>query len=607
MTNSTLVRTVVSSLATFVALVVFCTVALNLNQFPSSILQSDSGSVWKETVNISSNALFLWRDGPVSQLLMYLSGNLANANLLNQVCLVSSLIFGLGTAGILIRISSKTFKEAFCIALVLASLIPLTLGFDPVSIAAISWMPFAVLALILVKSTSKRIPLGEIIFLTTVSCLLALSANQFAPILSLLAIAVAGIIPTTNFSENSDKVRNSTQVTRYLAYLIVLAPAFYTLFSIPGLNIPQYPSLAHVVPDDNIPGHISALIGPSSNLQIIDRSALKQVFSPLSLALLAFGLVVFISGRKTSYKRLAFLALSLLLIAALDILFSEEVAQISPLASLSRVIPGLFYLSLAPICLLAGLFICMLSAPLAGRSLEVAAGASIVVLLGMFSFEAAEVSTDKLRARFNKEYRVHQLASELPEYSRARLVSPSLRLISEYKARPLKQSELFTTDSYVSLPTTPKVLVSGNQQQAQLMLDGKNDTAWNSGASSQSNNEWLLVTFADLLEIDGIELATGALRWDFPRGIEISTSKSCIPPDNQKFTGYTPVVEDSSWQGRVRFTESGLPYYGGQDEVKIVFPETVKTHCLLIRQTGSHPHFRWSVAELRFLMAREFT
>lgn len=586
-------------LACLAPLVVALSLVASPKLYPSLALD---GTQWQLVVDTVSNAVFAWLPHPLEESGHYYSPK----------AVLSSLgLFALGLTSLLTSLYPHRAIEAFSAAVGCVLLLLTILGLDAHLLYAISVLPAAMYFL-------NRYAHAESTSALSLSCLglglsglaLAISAVQLGPLVAVLALLLVSAVSTTA------RLRR-----HFLSFGLLALPSVVLLFSTPAPQLPEYPLLAHVVPDDNLPGHIGALIGPSTALPIIDRDSLKSALElPLLVAVLLALSLALCQGLSPRLSKVYLSALGLLFLVALDVLFPESVAQLGPLATLGRLVPGLFFIPLAPIFLAVALtavgvaFFEQRKSPLVHLFTLGVLGASILVV--------APAATDGEKLRAGLVYQAttlhpqmaqaisissqQQRSQDTPQQSfpvRARLVSPSFRLLNEYGLRPLQEPELFQNPQYISPLLTPAVTAWTNQDEVGNLFDGRDDTRWSAGAPSQRGGEWLHLYFEEAVELAGIELATGAWRWDFPRGLELRYLSSCPSAEyhQQHLGAYQTLLPAHSWQGKVEFTPDQFPYYGGQDHVQLIFPENATVQCLMIRQTQSHPHFQWSVAELRLL------
>jgi hypothetical protein len=135
-----------------------------------------------------------------------------------------------------------------------------------------------------------------------------------------------------------------------------------------------------------------------------------------------------------------------------------------------------------------------------------------------------------------------------------------------------------------------------------IVTDGDPKTRWSNHRGGQRGDERITVRLPHPIQIRGLELDPGDYRTDFPRGLTIRAG-SCADERTALAPPKIPLstlFSARSWQGPLHFTPQGYAYFGGQEQVKIIFPQLSTVECLVIEQTG-HAAFDWSVAELRIL------
>jgi hypothetical protein len=176
------------------------------------------------------------------------------------------------------------------------------------------------------------------------------------------------------------------------------------------------------------------------------------------------------------------------------------------------------------------------------------------------------------------------------------VVSPSYRILSRHGREVLgfrTYRERFRSIRRMK----PTLDASNNVGDLVATIDNKPLTRWSSGGGRQTAGEWLTIAFATPRTLKGIELSTGGFGADYPRGLRLSGGERCDGPLQE-------LAHLPEWEGPIRFTSDGHPYYGGQPEVKVYFRPT-KVGCLKIEQIGRSTRFDWSVAELLVLPASE--
>jgi len=522
---------------------------------------------WHLVVNRTFNAYHPWRIDPLLSALVQ-PFHLQSDSL--AIFVVSGSVFLCGNILLLLWLAgdrSLIFSIATSAILVLA--LSILFGQDLVLFQAIAWIPWLIV-IVSYSFVGPQTYLHKLFCLVLVAAFaqtLATSANQ----LSLVCSFVVAIVAWRSAKYNGG-VQSSPMGT-LLIFTALFVPAAVCLANCPSPIWPDYPPLAHVVPDDGLPGVVQSLIGPEVPIQTIDRGLVKALFGKLSISLLF--LVVLVGALRIHTENLAardLLGALIVLVAALfwDTFLSDDLAQIGPLGTLARMMPHVILFSLVPLCAALAL-ICFANLCVVGNRAMLG---SAVLLLTTFCPN-------------NNLY--HALPKSAPsKFPADILISPSYHL-----ARWIN----FDRSSYEDLKFKPigkDVSIVGldgkDQPTLNLAHDDKLDTRWASGHGHQSGDEGFMIKFPASISLRGIELNTGNFASDFPAGIEIL---NC--PEGQ--SRGESLANYPSWQGAIHFTPNGFLYYGGQEEVRIVLPEAKQISCLVIKQIGKRD-FDWSVAEI---------
>jgi hypothetical protein len=376
-----------------------------------------------------------------------------------------------------------------------------------------------------------------------------------------------------------------------VALLIMVPACVATFVRSPNAPLPDYPPLAHVVPDDGLNGVISPLIGRDYPLHIIDRSALKLELLPpvliisatLSLAWLLLRKQLRLKGALT--VRLGVVVSGILL---LDVALPERYAALAPLMSLSRISPWGASMSTTTIALgltawLTGVF--LLSTP--GRKIT-------NVLLAV-----------SLCACGYREWELHGARQAEYEY----LLSPALRAVAiSPSAAPLRY-HLRATGAVTSNVLADTSLLSNASWEDVRQLGAVFKTSIGATNSRIQRNpatppeppiefpnptgvEFLSISLPNPVTGRGLDLALGKRTTDFPRGLSISIG-TCE-------TSGTPLATYPDWQGALALSPNGYPYFLGQSDLRIVFANEVTFSTLCIRQTKKS-ELDWYVKSVRLM------
>jgi len=358
-------------------------------------------------------------------------------------------------------------------------------------------------------------------------------------------------------------------------------------------------------------------------IQVIDALFLKSAYGVFTLVCLA---VVFLSGArlrlsaaepKVNHSKNGgapwfFLkcAGAAALLAAMEALLPQNLSQIMPLATINRLSSFVFYLPLLPTAAALFLFWFWSFALASGR------GVYLVGLGALFVFSPLKhegwLNLTSLKpgvfqgidaSRSWNEYKTRLAHGEAGVSSNKDiLLSPSYHVINLSGLWILDEKSLFEREGFEPLEPGFAFFTDylGRQGEDLLALDPANrGIRWGARSTGQRGNEWLHVRFKEPQRIRGVELVTDRFFSDFPRGILVAAKESC--PTQVEAEGFKSVQHLPMWNGPILFTPAGYPYFGGQDQVKIIFPAPLTAQCLMFRQTGKSSFFSWSVTELRLL------
>jgi hypothetical protein len=451
-------------------------------------------------------------------------------------------------------------------------------GNDSILMSALAWIPLLALFLSAIFLVSKagliRNALPLILITTLVSVVCARSANHFAVLAAVSAIFVARRLQ----GDDIFALRDSSSL---IGVIIPLLPALFILLGIPSAPFPDYPPLAHVVPDDGLVGIVRPLLGFDYPIQVIDRGVVKSSFGPLTLSLTLISLGAVALG----LRGLTPLAFALSICGALDTLLPESLAQIAPIAALSRIIPWGTTVAYSPYIVAIAAWILALSLVTSARRII-----AIPLLCGLL------ITTRALSPVTSTTEPENTLVSALQETSPSTAVVRYLaRGVSATSTNDLKRPLLDGyTPSFEPL-TAFGASVNASLGDTTMMLKVVSDsdprTRWSTQRGGQHGDERIEISFSKPTTVSGIELDTGTFTTDFPRGLTVVGTNGSSNPTRCH-------AEFPSWQGSIARTPSGHPYFTGQHEVRIIFPEPCLLTTLSLKQTGSAP-FDWSIAEIR--------
>lgn len=555
----------------FVVLAAF--VATSLKEADLVVSLSNSNQIeklssWHDVLNTEYNAYFSWR---VSKVLT----TLTPASLINQyealtaVIIFAAFIFCLGLSLLLYEIlEDKNIIFPFSVALLTVSILPLFFGLSGVILLSFTFFPWLSWALIKYQNSEEK-KFKFLLLILLFSFLISQSANQFSFVIVIFSIVFAK--------------RDDSEMLSNAALLIALfGPALLQLFLVSSPNFPNYPANSHVIPDDGIPGKLHSFFGPEAPITIIDRVALKLQIKKLACFLLAFSLLssIFLVLSNRVSKRLSKAAIVIFGLVALDIISNESFAQIMPIASLARVLPNNLFFPLTPFFLIVGL-ISLIAAFVRNNN--------CILLIILF------LSLTNLTSKHSfKNY--NDLLASLSPANQQLLVSPSFNLITKDGLFVLKDREKIEKAEFLQLPFKAKAS-KNNENISEILSDNNPRSRWAEKNGKQTGSEWLELEFEEPKALDGLELSTGVYRHDFPRGLTIKYGDTCSKNMQQ-------IYQTKDFQGALRYTKQGHPYYGAQSDVKIYFEKRIFAKCIRVEQTAEGAPFDWSVSRVRVVRFR---
>jgi hypothetical protein len=467
------------------------------------------------------------------------------------------------------------------------------IGSDAVSLSALSWIPLFAVALSTILRLSRAglaLAAGPVWLVTLfLSIEASLSSNQLAPLTAVMSWFLA------TSALHSDDPRPTPPLMLAAIVAVAFGPAVYAAYATPSAPFPDYPLTGHIVPDDGLVGIVRPLVGFDYPLQVVDRGAVKVLFSGPSLLITALACIVALLVRRCETRGswpLAAAACAVAISALLDTVLPEVFAVIAPISSISRLIPWGTSMSLTPFAVgLATWLLCLASIALLRSSLSIIP-CSLALVAGLLPLQATW---------FKPPLTLHEVARISNEESLRQIaLSPSLHVIrSLYRGTadlPLTLQSLrsVAAQSMRSIELTAATLETtpiGNGRTLERLVDGSLRTRWSSALNRQEGVERLVLRFTTPTGIRGIELDPGDYSTDFPRGVVV-TGGSCDESAAKQFASFP------SWQGSLDFTPTGYPFFHGQSDVQLLFAQEHTVECLFVYQTATAP-FNWTIAEIR--------
>jgi hypothetical protein len=602
-------RTITSWLYLGLSFVTLYLVSLEL--VPTCLSGTDANSPWHPLINVRSNEYHLWS---VDRLTSYLTDLLTKAAALVHAAPLSALlvqasIFYIGSLAVVLSLRPTRGipkPNILFLSSVPVLLTVLTIGWDAVVLGIFAWAPLlAVIAATLLVAQRRGLGTAAAplwIFGAFVSFQHAASANHMALLSAMSALGLAYALATKDLVEESPPpeiattdngaLRQRFQRLPIVPLLTLLPALLMTFYLAPMAPFPDYPPTAHLVPDDGIEGVIRPLVGRDYPIPVMDREVLQEIHGRQALILLALAASAWLLTRKVLRRRATYVAVAAVFTlgaTVLDTKLPEQFAAIAPIMSAARLLPWGTTFCITSIVLAAGawlLGVVLVTNP----QRQVGSG---ILAIAIASMGYLEIQQTALR-QAERAYLLH------PELQKIAVSPSAALLLREHRATGvtaetfLRSARASAADmqSIGSLQPQLEGAPRGSAKTLQRMTDGKEATVWSTGGTHQTGSEYLSVAFTTPIKMRAIQLDTGARPTDFPRGLSIH-SGSCNTPGDQ-------LAAYPTWQGAVGITESGYPFFQGQQDVRIAFAESKELSGLCIRQTATS-EFEWTVAELRYL------
>ena len=566
----------------------------------------DPNAKWQTLLHFSLNAFYSWRfDSLLVALLNYFSDLVPFSY--STILWLHIIILGTGGFTLCLTLNPKARKfSAFWQALVSIIIVTILFGSDSTVICSISWLPWVALATFLsIRSENNRLPAA--VLLVFVSFRLSASANQLA--LPLATVAIFSISSFLNISTCQPQQDRSKLLWIPIVFILLYLPTVLVLIEAPIPVWPDYPHLAHVVADDGLPGIIRPLIGADSPIPFINRHALHALYALPAVCLLFVTALVYLTRQNKEKNSLILTSFILSALVVLDTVMPEAFAQIAPIATLTRMLPGLYIIPLTPIFYAAAIILLVYSSHTYGNDLGSLLMLSLAILFPIENttnnsllFQPAKLQSYSARITIGKLEQEPKLLDNLPE---DKIFSPSWNVIKDYGWSVFNIPQIQSRTTIRSIRAfSPKISASENNKRRRLLrlFDRKAKSRWSPVKGHQGGTEWLLVSLDKPTTLYGLQLDIRKYYYaDFPRGIRILAAHSC-PNFPSEQADFREVVNYNSWQGPIEFTEQGYPYFGGQSDVTIYFPKAITASCLKIEQIGTEPNFDWSVSELNVIV-----
>ncbi len=555
-------------------------------------------TVWHSRLNIINNSFYSWKISPLIQILSE-SINLFFSKIHGIEFILSMSLFAAGMTAYIYEISDKKAGLNLLLIPALCSSLILLYSFDTTVILSLSsffWLLLFTEGFI----SSAKIVSTDLIGLAISLYFCCTSSNHLSLIIILIVLCYTCLTKT-----------DIKQDKKFTLIVILLAVTIFSVNASVPVS-PEYPQLSHVVPDDNIPGYIMPLFGATPPKPFIDRNIFKNYFTLPSV--IVFFISLCLIGFKSPNNRKVSILLLLSLSCVLETTFSEGIASISPIYSLNRVIPGLFYIPIFP--LIFAICLTLLTVIIAQSKKLLLPGIIFLFVLPLINqarntsaayltISNNGISIPKAAPLVELEARLNTGMLDSTSYNRlhSKLVSPSYNIayisglnvfdrynkkFSTFEIKKNKIESIFSSENSV-------------HENLMQMFDGRLRSRWSPQLGMQKGNEWLELKFNEEKTLSGIYMPCGNFKPDFPRGIEIQSATDCSAEGDKLKGEFKTIYKSDIWEGEIAYTPAGIPYYDDQSEVRIFFDNTETLKCIRIKQTGKISSFDWSIAELELI------
>lgn len=532
-------------------------------------------------------------------------------------------------------------------ALLIAGTVGIIAPFDVVSLGSICWLPMLLSLFYGLKietqtdiqaaggvSVVSRVKLILLLLLIAIAALMHLvSASFMAPLTALFfwgtldGFRLSG--PRSSEELPVANLEASLRRLGSLAGLIFIGIWIALIWGGASAELPDYPADAVIVPDDGVAGITRPLSSSDYRLMVSHPFILRKTWGLTTLILTflsavwllepflrriyhkrsgAFQLLSEVySATGRSYKGMKLVVL-LGILCLFDLYLPAQIREISPLASLSRVYPGAFLIPLVPILMSLNILVILIN--LLSNTFKFPSThffCCITLLATLSAMKGPKVKScgafDAKTYHLSEDSDIVQRQVERTNVCR----SPSRWLVENYGEQivagyrdgpiihsgplPIKEAVAFNS-STSQISASPSSAPSPSNL-AHILTDHHNNTRWGSASHGQHGDEWLRLTLSEATSLDGILLATGDFKSDFPAGLKVD----CITADSAVIEAFK--VDD--WQGPIHFTSLGYPYFGAASDVRIIFPNPQRCSSLIIYQIGQRATLDWSIAEVRRL------
>lgn len=373
----------------------------------------------------------------------------------------------------------------------------------------------------------------------------------------------------------------------------VMLPVLLAAMAAP--HLPAYPEKGHVVPGYGVVDSLRPLLGSEPPTMFVNRSRLRALWTFPAMSLFCGSLLVAIllASTRRSYA-LAGVAAVLGGVAVLDgASMSVGASQLAPLQGATRLFPEQLYLPLISDTIVFGALVLAVAVLRARAAMPIALGTMTVILTLLVRGDGlTTTSALAARSRDSAPWRAAALAGN----ERVASTPSYFVLHSSQWSGACPTAEV----QYVSPASLGLTFdASARADLLPLATDGDLKTRWSPSTGRQLGSDWVLLSLPPDVDLRSLRLRTGAFFSDFPRSVRIIGRNRCDAGE----TLFELVIDP--WEGELRCTKAGLPYYGEQNDVTIAIPAGARPGCIKVAAEGRTDRFDWSIAEIELGLASQ--
>jgi hypothetical protein len=460
--------------------------------------------------------------------------------------------------------------------LIILLLLTSALSFIPLP-QVLRWYLFPLLLSAILSFEQKRTTISGVIVII-ISLLFSLTIGPNGAVGGILALSFW-------FFVSSAPHQQSVQFVRFICTVLLLGSVLF----LPTYSMQSYPKEALLSPNSPLrDGFSPILIGPIPKFVTIFYPTYRLTEFATGLYVAAICCCLWFSYR--SIPSLFFLLLGLLF-SAVSGLFPDNLREYAVQATLWRIAPGtaleplpwVFFTPIVFACLAVDRSKVPSKVPANFTVLSCLIAALVFHFMswsGMFS----GIFSGNNKLSWNNT--VHCLAESeeiFPTCSPSNFVRNHF-LPTGHQISPLSVEQAVSYE-------VESITASNKQEQLANIVDNDEQTRWGSGRPQQLG-EKVEVVLKTPINFQRVDLNLGPFYTDFPRGLQIEISQDGV--------GYEKVFEQSEWYGAIHWNFKGEPYFGKEEEMKIVLNKAYQAKHVRFVLLGSHNYFDWSIAELKF-------